>query len=69
MIPGDKLKPNETSGLRIGFAALTTRGCDGECAIIIARLIHKYLKNEIDKNSAVESISKIVHGLKKIQNI
>ena len=27
MMPGDVFKPSETSGLRIGFAALTTRGC------------------------------------------
>ncbi len=69
MIPGDKLKPNETSGLRIGFAALTTRGCDGRTANEIAQLIHRYLKNEIFKNDVMTNIRKIAHKLKKIQNI
>lgn len=69
MIPGDKLKPNETSGLRIGFAALTTRGCDGRNANEIAQLIHRYLKNEISKDDAMTNIRKIAHKLKKIQNI
>ena len=69
MIPGDKLKPNETSGLRIGFAALTTRGCDGRNANEIAQLIHRYLKNEISKDDAMTNTRKIAHKLKKIQNI
>lgn len=69
MIPGDELKPNETSGLRIGFAALTTRGCDGRNANEIAQLIHRYLKNEISKDDAMTNIRKIAHKLKKIQNI
>ena len=30
MIPNDTLSPKETSGLRIGFAAVTTRGCNKE---------------------------------------
>lgn len=69
MIPGDKLKPNETSGLRIGFAAITTRGCTAENALTIARLIHRYLKFEITKEFAVKQVSKIVKKLKKIQKI
>ena len=69
MIPGDKLKPNETSGLRIGFAAITTRGCTAENALTIARLIHRYLKFEITKEFAVKQVYKIVKKLKKIQKI
>lgn len=69
MIPGDKLKPNETSGLRIGFAALTTRGCGAKDANEIAQLIHRYLKNEISKDDAMINVRKIIRKLKKIQNI
>lgn len=69
MIPGDQLKPNQTSGLRIGFAALTTRGCNAENSLAIARLIHQYLKCEIDQKSAIKKVTKITHKLKKIQNI
>ena len=47
MIPGDKLSPKETSGLRIGFAAVTTRGCSKEDARNIAELIYIYLKCNI----------------------
>lgn len=69
MIPGDKLKPNETSGLRIGFAAITTRGCTAENALMIARLIHRYLKYEITKEFAIKQVRKIVKKFKKIQKI
>ena len=53
MIPGDTLSPKETSGLRIGFAAVTTRGCTKEDAKKIAELIHKYLSNVITKDSSL----------------
>lgn len=69
MIPGDKLKPNETSGLRIGFAALTTRGCNQEDAFTIAKLIDSYLKNEIKKEQALKVVGKITRNLIKIQKI
>ena len=69
MIPRAKLKPNETSGLRIGFAAITTRGCTAENALTIARLLHRYLNFEIPKEFAVKQVSKIVKKLKKIQKI
>lgn len=45
MIHGDTLKPNETSGLRIGFAAATTRGCRKEEAAEIADLIYDALSS------------------------
>jgi glycine hydroxymethyltransferase len=50
MLHGDQLKPAETSGLRIGFAAATTRGCTAEDARKIADLIYRVLK---DPNSDV----------------
>ena len=69
MIPGDTLKPNKTSGLRIGFAAVTTRGCTKEDAKDIGRLIYRYLKNEIDQSEAKQMVSKLVKNWKKIEEI
>ena len=45
MLPDDDEKPSVTSGLRIGFAALTTRGCDKEMAAQIGQLIHDILSS------------------------
>lgn len=69
MIPGDTLSPRETSGLRIGFAAITTRGCDNLAARIIAELIHKYLKEEISKEDALKEVKKLTSSWKLIEEI
>lgn len=69
MIPGDTLSPKETSGLRIGFAAVTTRGCDNDDAKVVATLIHKYLKEEITQASAKEEVRNLVANWKIIEEI
>ena len=69
MIPGDTLKPNKTSGLRIGFAAVTTRGCTKKDAEDIAELIYKYLNNEISTIEAKDKVSKLVENWKPIEKI
>lgn len=69
MIPNDTLKPNKTSGLRIGFAAVTTRGCSEEDAKHIARLIHEFLSNNIDEKSAKKEVKEIVSKWKLIEKI
>ena len=69
MIPGDILSPRETSGLRIGFAAVTTRGCTNEDAKVVATLIHKYLKEEITQVSAKEEVKNLVANWKLIEEI
>lgn len=69
MIPGDTLSPRETSGLRIGFAAVTTRGCTNEDAKVVANIIHKYLKDEITKEVAREEVKKLVATWKLIEEI
>ena len=69
MIPGDTLSPKETSGLRIGFAAVTTRGCDNNDAKVVATLIHKYLKEEITQASAKEEVKNLVSNWKIIEEI
>jgi glycine hydroxymethyltransferase len=69
MIPGDTLSPKETSGLRIGFAAVSTRGCTKEDAIKIAELIHKYLSNSVTKEEAIEVVNKMVSSWKVIEEL
>ena len=64
MLPGDTLKPSETSGLRIGFAAATTRGCNEEDAVLIAELIHNFLSDKIDDTTANYIRKGIVSGWK-----
>ena len=69
MIPGDTLKPNKTSGLRIGFAAVTTRGCTKKDAEDIGELIYRYLNNEISDQEAKEQVKKLVKHWKPIEQI
>ena len=69
MIPNDTLTPRETSGLRIGFAATTTRGCDEYDASNIANIIHKYLKDELSQEEALNKVKRIVSNWKIIEEI
>ena len=69
MIPNDKLTPKETSGLRIGFAAITTRGCNKEAAIKIGELIHKVLSKKISEEEAKNEVRSLTKSMKKIENI
>ena len=72
MIPGDKLSPKYTSGIRIGFAALTTRGVTQEQVHQIASIIFTYLKmhDYIVSNNEIEEykrqVSQIANTLKRI---
>ncbi|MBR4377515.1 MAG: serine hydroxymethyltransferase [Bacilli bacterium] len=69
MIPGDSLKPNKTSGLRIGFAAVTTRGCTKKDAEDIGELIYLYLSNSISPEEAKKKVKSIVSKWKPIEEI
>ena len=66
MLPGDDEPPNVTSGLRIGFAALTTRGCNDEHVFEIAHIIHDYLSNLMSKRVAIKRVQQITKELKPI---
>ena len=69
MIPGDKLSPKETSGLRIGFAAVTTRGCTKEDAKAIAKLIYDYLSGKVSKDDASNNVRNITSKWKLIEEL
>ena len=69
MLPNDTLPPAKASGLRIGFAAVTTRGCNKEQAEQIAIIIHQYLNKEIDNQKAKQLVKELVANWKQIQEI
>ena len=69
MIPNDTLSPAKTSGLRLGFAAVTTRGCTKEQAKQVAVIIHNYLSKQIDKEKALALVQDLVSNWKQIQDI
>ena len=69
MIPNDKLPPSKTSGLRIGFAAVTTRGCTKEQAEQVAVIIHQYLNKSLIKEKAQSMVKELTSSWKQIQDI
>ena len=69
MIPNDTLPPSKTSGLRIGFAAVTTRGCTKAQAEQIATIIHNYLNKSLDKEKAQSLVKELTSSWKQIQDI
>ena len=69
MLPGDKESPKDTSGLRIGFAAITSRGCHHKMAMQIAIIINSYLTNEMTKIKAIQEVNKLVLDLTAIETL
>lgn len=69
MIPGDTLPPSKTSGIRIGFAASTTRGCTKDNAIEIAHIIYDYLKGNSSKEESLAKVHELTSSWKKIEEI
>jgi glycine hydroxymethyltransferase len=54
MIPFDERKPTETSGLRIGTPAVTTRGLSPADMRVVGELIHKVLSSRGDEKVIAE---------------
>ncbi len=69
MLPNDDELPNVTSGLRIGFAAVTTRGCNSHHVFDLAYIIYNYLSNQISKKEAINYLTLITKELKSILEI
>ena len=69
MLSNDDEMPNITSGLRIGFAALTTRGCNDEHVFEIAHIIHDYLSGQMSKRVAIKRVNLITKELKSIDEL
>jgi len=68
MLHADTLKPAFTSGLRIGFAAATTRGCIKEESIKIARIIDQALKGN-NLEGLKEEVSAIAKSWKNVMEL
>jgi glycine hydroxymethyltransferase len=69
MIPNDEEKPFIASGIRIGMAALTTRGLTEDGARKIADLMYDFLMENISKTQASVICQEIVKQLKPIELI
>lgn len=64
-IPYDKKPPAETSGIRIGTPAVTTRGMQESEMVIIGELIDKVLKSHGEKRVVSYIKSKVKSLLDK----
>lgn len=69
MLPNDTEKPSITSGVRVGFAAITTRRASENDAIQIARIIDGYLKNKLEKSEALIAVKNLTKSWKQIEEI
>ena len=69
MIPNDTLPPSKTSGIRIGFAAVTTRGCTLKQAKEIGIIIHNFLSNKIDVKKGKELVKEITSSWELITQL
>lgn len=64
MVPFDSRSPFQTSGLRVGTPAITTRGLKEEHMPIIVDLIDEVISN-VEKEEVLESVKKRVNELMK----
>jgi len=64
MVPFDSRSPFQTSGLRVGTAAITTRGLKEDTMGIIVELIDKVISN-IDDETVVAKVGKQVNDMMK----
>jgi glycine hydroxymethyltransferase len=69
MLPNDDETPATTSGLRIGFAAMTTRGCTQEQAEFIATVIHSYLSGDMPRVIAKMTVHYITSQMKNVEDL
>jgi glycine hydroxymethyltransferase len=61
MVPYDSRSPFQTSGIRIGTPAITTRGFDEHDMVIIAEFIDEVLNN-YDKEEVLQNVKRKVAG-------
>ena len=64
MVPFDSRSPFQTSGLRVGTPAITTRGVKEDLMPVIVQLIDDAIAN-IDNDKMIKSIGEKVHAMMK----
>ncbi|WP_340110656.1 serine hydroxymethyltransferase [Maribellus mangrovi] len=64
MVPFDSRSPFQTSGLRVGTPAITTRGVKEDLMPVIVQLIDDAIAN-IEDDKMIKSIGEKVHGMMK----
>lgn len=64
MVPFDSRSPFQTSGLRVGTPAITTRGVKEDLMPVIVQLIDDAIAN-VENDSMIKSIGEKVHSLMK----
>lgn len=69
MLPGDSERPSVTSGIRIGLAALTTRGLNEKKAEKVGKLIHDFLSKQITKKEAIIRVKALTRTLKDVEEL
>jgi glycine hydroxymethyltransferase len=69
MIPNDVEKPSVTSGVRIGFAALTTRGITKQGAKKVGQIIFKFLSGKMTIEEGLIKTKEIVSTIRAISEI
>lgn len=69
MLPDDEEKPGVTSGVRLGFAALTTRGMTETGAKEVARIIDGYLSKKLNKEEAQQRVEALLSTLKDVSQL
>ena len=60
MVPFDSRSPFQTSGIRLGTPAITTRGVKEDLMLVIAEMIETVLSNKDDK-TVIASVRKRVN--------
>jgi glycine hydroxymethyltransferase len=61
MVPYDSRSPFQTSGIRIGTPAITTRGFNEQDMVIIAEFIDEVLNN-YNKEDVLQNVKRKVAG-------
>lgn len=64
-IPHDTLKPTITSGIRLGTAAITTRGFKEDDVVLVAKFINDALKNRDNPEILLEIKNQVMDLMKK----
>ncbi len=66
-IPNDVEKPFITSGLRLGTAAMTTKGLNGDDWKIVGQIINKVLRTPEDVNIIQNAKNEVLNLIKKLK--